>query len=125
LVALFECAFEITETQQAEDIRDQYLISRKQDTRRRPKVYPAILDTRQFNSILGRALHGTAVLDIAHQHGEADGKLSQGYSYLRTFVRSRCLDETGALNGDLIDRMRSTILERIVSGLPFVDRWCS
>lgn len=113
LLSLVEVAMEISEADTAEEMIDQYLLSRKASSKDKPKLRPTLRDTRQFNSILRAALGDRVVLDIAQQHGPADGDLRSGYEIILQNVRARCSDEKGNVQAANVDQLRSILLDNI------------
>ena len=113
LLALVEVADEAGDEETARDLIDQCLLSRKKDSRKKPKLRSTLQDTRQFNKLLAAALGEEVSLDIAHQHGAADGVLRDAYEITLKHVRDRCIDQDGVASKSRVERLKTALLEQL------------
>lgn len=99
IIALAERAMELGEKgyELAQDLYEQYLVSRKSNTKNQPKLSPTLADTRQFNDILRNAFENTFELDIdpLKETGDEKGVMLEAYRTISEHVRNRTTGTTG------------------------------
>lgn len=108
----------------AQDLYDQYLVSRKANTKNQPKLSPTLADTRQFNGIL-RAVFEDAfelVVDPLKETGDEKGVMTDAYRLLKAHVRSRTSPAPGltADDGWVLEQV-TTLRDVLLDQLEFVE----
>lgn len=105
----------------AADVFEQYLVSRKKNSKNRPKLCPTLTDTRQFNDIMRRAFKYPFDLeiDMSREAGDPDGDMTKAYKLIMQHVAARTsspqegkqLDDVETLQN--IEVLRDVILESL------------
>lgn len=108
----------------AEDLVSQYLVCRKVENRRQPKLRPTLQDTRQFNGVLQYAFGDSFAIELNFDQdaGDADGTLSAAYRLILKHVESRTtLSEDDRVLDDLEVVERIALIRDVILGcLEFV-----
>lgn len=104
----------------ATDLVQQYIVSRKSNTKNRPKLSPTLIDSHQFNEILRLALSDEFELDIDgdKEVGPATGTMTRAYALLRKHVENRTqpdadAQDTPAAVRDAVLRLMETVLDKL------------
>ena len=108
----------------ARDLVEQYLVSRKSNTKNQPKLAPTLIDTHQFNEILRHAFGDKFVLDInaSKEVGPAAGTMTKGYALLQKHVSSRTQAVPGAPDKEASIRESIVrLMEIVLDRLEFVE----
>lgn len=126
IVALAERSMSLGEAghQLAQDLYEQYLVSRKANTKNQPKLSPTLADTRQFNEILRSVFQTAFELDIdpLKETGDEKGVMTEAYRSMRTHVRSRTSPAPGltADEGWTLQQV-ATLRDVLLDQLEFVE----
>lgn len=113
LCALALVAREAGSNDASDALADEYLLSRKSTSRRQPKFYPTLRDTRQFNQVVLSSLGDRAKVSQANEAGQSAGALSEAYELVKKQVRSKCLDADSKVSVEMVSRLREVLLEKL------------
>lgn len=122
IVALAERSMALGEkgTRLAGDLYEQYLVSRKANTKNQPKLSPTLADTRQFNEILRDAFGNTFELDIdpLKETGDERGVMTDAYRTISAHVKSRTSVAPGLVADEgwllqSVENLRDVLLDHL------------
>lgn len=104
----------------AQGLYNEYIVSRKTNTKNQPKLSPTLVDSCQFNGILSRVFGEHFALDINESKGigPEEGTMSRAYGLIQKKVLNRTLGdvENGSDQQAVIDkiiRLMDTVLDRL------------
>lgn len=110
--------------QLAQDLYEQYLVSRKANTKNQPKLSPTLADTRQFNEILRSVFEASFELDIdpLKETGDEKGVMTDAYRSIRAHILSRTSPTPGltADEGWTLEQV-ATLRDVLLDQLEFVE----
>ncbi|MHA7280524.1 DUF262 domain-containing protein [Arthrobacter sp. MDT2-2] len=103
----------------AQDVFDQYLVSRKKNSKNQPKLCPTLTDTRQFHDIMRSAFgyEFDLEIDMAREAGDPDGDMTKAYQIILKHIvkrTSRPQDDVELDNDEAvrnIEELRDVLLE--------------
>lgn len=108
----------------ARDLYEQYIVSRKSNTKNQPKLAPTLIDTRQFNEILRAVFNERFTLDIneSKEVGPAQGTMTKAYGLLQKKVRDRTQPDPDAEDEEASVRERILgLMDTVLDRLEFVE----
>ena len=123
ITALAEVALQYGEdgVEFAQGYYEQYLTSRKKQSKNRPKLSPTLRDSKQFKDIMVGAFgeHFDLNLSNLSDSGEVTGKMSAAYRLLKKHVEER----TSKVPGEDVSPDSVEVLERLeLLGSTLLDR---
>ncbi|UKA51008.1 DUF262 domain-containing HNH endonuclease family protein [Arthrobacter sp. FW305-123] len=102
------------------DLYEQYLVSRKANTKNQPKLSPTLADTRQFNEILRNVFEDQFDLDIdpLKETGDDVGVMTDAYRTIRTHIHSRTSPAPGLTADEgwtiqQVEKLRDVLLDQL------------
>lgn len=104
----------------ARDLYEQYIVSRKSNTKNQPKLAPTLIDTHQYNHILRQVFGGRFNLDISESKevGPEQGTMTKSYALLQKKIINRTQPDPDAEDAessirDGVLRLMETVLDRL------------
>jgi hypothetical protein len=103
----------------ARDVFEQYLVSRKKNSKNQPKLCPTLTDTRQFHDIMRSAFgyEFDLEIDMSREAGDPDGDMTKAYQIIIKHIVKRTSkpQDDVELNNDEavtnIENLRDVLLE--------------
>lgn len=108
----------------ARDLFEQYIVSRKANTKNQPKLAPTLIDTRQFNEILRQTFGDlfTLAINASKEVGPPEGTMTKSFSLLQRKILDRTQPAPDAEDPEESVRQRILLLmDTVLDRLEFVE----